>query len=234
MGFREKEAIVYLALLALGPTSAYAVAQKSGLKKPTTYVILESLIELGYVYRIPRKGKQLFSARTPAEVFQNAKARFADAESLLPQLLALTQNASAETKTLFFENSEGVKAAYEYRRSELVQKEMLAFYASTLDINQTLNAFLQSWNKENAKLGIRTRAIVPDHPSLNAYRKRDKADLRTVKIVPFSDYSADISIDANEFFVRIVQFARAQAIIIDDPKVARTVCQIFELLWKLL
>ena len=45
IGLNEKECAVYLALLQLGRASAYSVAQKSGLKKPTTYVILDELIE---------------------------------------------------------------------------------------------------------------------------------------------------------------------------------------------
>lgn len=234
LGLRDKEARVYIALLELGRASAYAVAQKSDLKKPTTYVVLDELIEMGYVIRLPKKGKQLFVARSPQEMFANMHGKFLDAEKILPELLALARENISETKILFYEGGKGVQDAYNYRIQELEGKEAVAFYASTVDINPSLNTFLLAWNKKAAALNISTRAIVPDHPSLKEYRKRDAEHGRTVKIVPYSQYSSSISIDANEFFTRIVMFGNEKAIVIDDPKVSKTVQQIFEMLWTLL
>ena len=62
LGLTDKEARVYTALLKRGRTSAYGIAEESGLKKPTTYVILDDLIEKGLASRIPRVRKQLFVA----------------------------------------------------------------------------------------------------------------------------------------------------------------------------
>ena len=44
LGLTPKEAKVYMTLSGLGSSTAYLVAQRSGLKKPTTYVVLDSLI----------------------------------------------------------------------------------------------------------------------------------------------------------------------------------------------
>ena len=38
LGLNEKEATIYLTLLSLNKATAYYIALKSGLKKPTTYV----------------------------------------------------------------------------------------------------------------------------------------------------------------------------------------------------
>ena len=46
-GLNDKEARVYVALLELGQTTAYAIAERSGLKRPTVYVILDDLRQKG-------------------------------------------------------------------------------------------------------------------------------------------------------------------------------------------
>ena len=89
LGLNEKEAKVYVALLEAGRTSAYALAGRAGIKKPTTYVILGQLIEKGLAVEIPRERKQLFAARPPEEFFAEAHRKLDVAEQLLPELNAL-------------------------------------------------------------------------------------------------------------------------------------------------
>ncbi|MEK7855938.1 MAG: hypothetical protein AAB288_07605 [Acidobacteriota bacterium] len=81
--------------------------------------------------------------------------------------------------------------------------------------------------------GITLRGIVPDHPSLKVWREeRDQKYGHMVKIVPFEAYSATNSIDVGDTFVRIIGFRDLQAVIIDNPDVALSVRQIFEMLWR--
>ena len=82
IGLSEKEAKVYLALLQLGRTSAYAVAEKSGLKKPTAYVILGELMHKGLALKIPRNKKQLFIAKQPDEFFALVEERLNSAKTI--------------------------------------------------------------------------------------------------------------------------------------------------------
>lgn len=80
--------------------------------------------------------------------------------------------------------------------------------------------------------GIKMRIIVPDHPFLKQLREMDRKYGRTVKIVPFEEYSANISIDVGDTFVCILSFKKPQGIIIENLDVARTMRQIFEMVWK--
>ena len=52
LGLNDKEANIYLALLQLGKSTATKIAKKSGLKRPTTYVIIEQLIDKGFVQKL--------------------------------------------------------------------------------------------------------------------------------------------------------------------------------------
>lgn len=54
---------------------------------------------------------------------------------------------------------------------------------------------------------------------------------RTMKIVPYEEYSANISIDIGDTFVRTLSFRDLQGVIMENADVARTMRQIFEMLW---
>ena len=84
LGLNDKQSAVYIALLQLGKGSAYGIADKSGLKRPTTYVIVEELIAKGLAERIPRARKQQYRAISPEQAFGALEERLALAKAKLP------------------------------------------------------------------------------------------------------------------------------------------------------
>ena len=68
--------------------------------------------------------------------------------------------------------------------------------------------------------------------SREEYRKKDAALHWEVKTVPFKLYSSNISIEATDLFVRIMQFDQPQAIIIESVEFVKTIREIFEMVWK--
>ncbi len=231
LGLGEKEAKVYTALLQLGRVSAYSVSEKSGLKKPTTYVILGELVKKGLVSKVPRSRKQLFVARPPDEFFALAEERLAVAKKVLPELMAMAGGDQPKVRSIFYEGISGARQALWYHLDEMKGTQLVGFYASPHEAADGFEALSIEWNKELQKKGITIRGIVPDHPSLTEWRKRDSEYGHSMKIVPYEQYSAVNSIEVGDTFVRILAFRDLQAIIIENPDVARTVRQIFEMVW---
>src|SRR3989338_746382 len=64
-GLNEKQASIYLALLELGTASAPSISKKSGVKRPTTYVILQELRQKVLLTEMPKKSKTLYTAKSP-------------------------------------------------------------------------------------------------------------------------------------------------------------------------
>src|SRR5690606_32232995 len=89
LGLNEKEAKVYLTLLSMNRATAYYVALKSGLKKPTTYVILEDLIKKGFVLKVPQEKKSLYMAKSPQECIALIQQKINEAKDILPELMAM-------------------------------------------------------------------------------------------------------------------------------------------------
>ena len=231
LGLNEKEAKVYIALLTLGRGSAYSIAEKSGLKKPTTYVVLGELIKKGLVSKVPRVRKQLFIARQPDEFFALAEERLSLAKKALPELMAMAIGKTPKVRSLFYEGIHGARQALWYRLSEMKGKQFVGFYASPHEAAEGFEDLSVEWNEELLKKGITIRGVVPSHPSLIEWRKRDGTYGHSMKTVPYENYSATNSIDVGDTFVRILAFRDLQAVIIENPDVANTVRQIFEMLW---
>lgn len=237
IGFSEKESLVYLALLALGRSSAYTIGKRAQVKQSTAYFILEELITRGAVVRVPREKKQFFIAKPPEEILERASSSVEKLNRFLPELTNLflsNQKEGSRTRTLFYEGIEGVTTAMWYRLQELESKTIKAFYGSAQYAHPTFIQLSQKWNKTLVKQSTKTLAVVPDHPSLKKYRELDRLQNRIVKSVPNEAYSADMSIEATDFFVRIILFKDLQAVIIDNGAVAKTVGQIFDLVWQTL
>ncbi len=232
LGLSQKEAKVYVALLGLGQASAYSIADRAGVKKPTTYVILGELMQKGLVLKIARSRKQLFVAKPPDEFFALAEERLRQAQTVLPDLMALVRGNKTKVRTVYFEGLRGVQETLRYRIKEMTDKELVGFYASSHDAPEELIQLFRLWNEDMKKHHIKIRGIAPEHASLEEWRKIDKDYGREMKIVPFETYSANISIDVGDTFVRILAFRELQGVIIENPDVANTMRQIFEMVWK--
>ena len=233
IGLNDKESAVYTALLQLGRASAYSIAVKSGLKKPTTYVVLDELIDKGLVVRVPREKKQLYIARSPEEAFGVAQEKLDLAKKKLPELLALTKGQKTKVSTLYFEGVVGIKRLLEYRLKEFNGKELLAFWATDRNTPQELKDYFKNEYAEKYKrYRIPMRGIVPADERLQSYREADAKYNRTMKIVPYEQYSSEVAIDTIGDIVRIQDYKNLQGIAIENADVAKTIREIFEIMWS--
>lgn len=232
LGLSEKEAKVYVALLQTGRTSAYVVALRSDLKKPTAYVILDELVEKGLVLKIPRAKKKMYEAKSPEEVFALAEERFNIAKTVLPELKSITKKQKGKAQTLYFEGLSGVDQALRYRMKEMKNKEFIGFYAAAVGTDGKLMSIINKYLEDISRNKTTLRGIVPDHPLLKEFREKDKEYGREFKTVPYEDYSSNISIDVGDTFVRIVSNPDMQATIIESAEVSKTMRQIFDMTWK--
>ncbi|MBI2355968.1 MAG: TrmB family transcriptional regulator [Candidatus Doudnabacteria bacterium] len=231
LGLNEKQAKIYMALLQFGQSTAYAVAEATNLKRPTVYVVLEDLRMKGLVRKIPHAKKQLFSAKAPDEFLAETQDKLDRAKAVLPQLLALTKSEQ-RPKTYLFEGIKGVEEALAMHLNSMAGKELIGFYAQAAGIPKELFAIFEKYNQKMKNLNIKSRGIVPDHPSLKIYRKRDQEFGREMKIVPFSVFSSNNVVEIGQGFVKIISFHDLHAVIIENRGIAQTFKQIFEMVWK--
>ncbi|MDB4991829.1 MAG: transcriptional regulator TrmB [Parcubacteria group bacterium] len=232
LGLNDKQKAIYLALLQLGKGSAYSLADKASIKRPTAYVILGELIDKGLAERVPRARKQLYRPISPEQAFAVAEERFSLAKEKLPELLAMSKGADTKVNVLYFEGLKGIKQVMEYKRDEDKGKEILGFYATSKNLPPELTEFFDEWNAKNTRRRITMRGIVPDHDSLADYRESDEKHGRVMKVVPHSEFSSEVGIDISDRIVRIHDYKNLQGIAIENADVAKTMREIFEMVWS--
>lgn len=115
-GLSDKESLVYLAMLELGPASVQDIAKKAGVNRATTYVMIEALKRRGLMATFEKGKKTMFVAESPdvlkkltdqeKKAIQEKENRLQEA---LPLFMALFNSAGSNKPMVkFFEGAEGV------------------------------------------------------------------------------------------------------------------------------
>ena len=234
IGFSDKEGRAYVALLQLGAATPYRVAEKAGLKRPTAYVVCEELVRKNAIVRVP--GDELrYIARTPETVIEDAERAARDLRRLLPEFRSLDKGTREKQRILSYEGAEGLRQAYRYRQEDLHGKEIVGFY-SKADENTPKDVIevFQEWNTYKEKHQTRVRSLSVDAPFLKDFQQflQPETTMIRSKYLPPELYDAKASIESCGDFVRICLTDSAQALIIESPKFADALRQVFELVWK--
>jgi len=236
LGLTDKEARVYIALVSLGESVVYLIADNAGLKRPTTYVTLNSLVQKGFAKRIPRARKQLYFPVSPDEVFTQAQERLRDSEQVLPELRAIyCGERSGKVKTTYYEG-----------QTQVLQAFLDTLQCSDCEVNGWLSE--QPWRSTGGKgwwhreyrprrmaQNISHRFIVPDVPSMETYEKEDPALLmKEVQVVHDHGYrpKADILLYGDNKTL-ITSFREKIGLIIESTFIHDTFTEMFEREWRL-
>jgi len=109
LGFSKNEAIVYLALLSLGSSTAGKVAEQCKLHRTNVYDALERLSEKGIVSHMIKDNTKIFEATDPNHLKQLLDEKKMHLEAVLPQLL-LDKQIAAKTSAHVYEGTKALRA----------------------------------------------------------------------------------------------------------------------------
>ncbi len=240
IGLNEKEAKVYISLLQTGKATAYSVAKHSNLKKPTTYVVLEDLIDKGIVTKVPRTRTMHFIAIPPADLFSIARSRLENAEKdALPELKTLNRGKEYKVRVSYYEGMNGVREMYTKLCEEIKTvprnaRKYIGFYANEKDAPRELLNYFEEVREKFKKDDISRRGItVFDKTTLRFLKKQfQKKHGVELKAISAKKYNSNISIEVFRNKTYIFSHKHLQSTVIDNPDIARVMKQIFELVWE--
>jgi sugar-specific transcriptional regulator TrmB len=237
IGLREKEGRVYLALLQLGKTTAYQIAVRSGLKKPTTYVVLEELAIKGFVNKIPRAKKFLYKAVSPDKCFALARERMESAEQALPELMAAQKGKSEKVNVSYFEGLEGIKEMYgklEKRMKEkpVDKRKFQCLYSHSRDAASEYLEYRKELGNELRRLQIRREAVMTEDESVKWYFENARNLGIEAKSLPKEIYDSNVSYEIYDRYVQIISHQYQQGTLIENEDVADSLKQIFKIVWQ--
>ena len=229
LGLNDKEARCYLALLPLNQATAYMVALRAGIKKPTAYVVLETLVSKGFVLKMPSQDKIKYLAKSPKECLATAHEKIKAAQEALPELMAMQNSILDKPKIYFFEGRAGL---------HLIDEDIL----KTADevISFTTPRFVMTENekmskeyiKKRVKAGVRARVIGQDSPEVLGLKRKDQAELRETRILPAELFSSEVEMGVCGNKVFASNYKKEFGLIIEDKDISSSLRKIFELIWN--
>ena len=236
LGFNQKDAKVYLALLELGPATATQIARKAKINRTTSYDILDSLVGDGLVNLIGETKIQKYAAESPEKVIKfledkilKTREQLSLAQSLLPQLLSL-YNVKEKPKVKFYDGTEGMQEAFEDTLS--ADGEILAYAVGEEIFKAMTEKYVRGYFKRRVLKNIRVRVIAPDTPGSRAVAVNDAAELRTSLLVPSDKFYFSIEMNIYNNKIIIASWKEKFAIIIEREEIAGAQRKIFELAWQ--
>jgi len=236
IGFADKEASVYLALLELGPSTVSEIGRLAQINRTTGYDILELLAGKGLVNVLEKGAVKKYAVEDPQKIIvysqnkiQRAEKEFGIIKNLLPELRSI-YNKKEKPKVKFYEGKEGLKQVYE---DTLTAKEPLILgYSCAEPMYQSLPNFFPDYLKRRVAKKIHGKMIAPDTPGIREMIKTDKADLRESRIVPKEQLNLAIEINIYDNKVMIASWEENLGILIESDKIADAQKKIFELAWR--
>lgn len=236
LGLSDKESKTYLASLELGSSPVQKIARKSGLKRPTTYFAIESLIKKGLMTSFEKGKKRYFVAESPERLvsliaLQQKKARALeeDLRKVLPGLNDIFNLTGERPKVRFFEGKEGLRAIQDdFLKTE--DKNIENIYPRDDFIKVFSEAERKEYVAKLRKKKIKVRTIYtsqnkPDKLVPNPYAERKFA---AYEKFPFS---ADITIYGDKVAIGTFK-GKLVGVIIESKEISETLRLVFDLAWK--
>lgn len=233
LGFSDKSASIYLALLRLGPSSVRSLAVQCGLNRGTTYDALKWLQEAGVVSFYQKETKQFFVAEEPEKLkrlleMREKELNQADRELVkaLPELQALHHSGGERPVAKYVEGKhiaeilEDVLAVCEQSEDPIYR------IYSTAGLREYLYKEFPTFSDVRVSKGIAVRAIaIGDGGELRGLDERKWIEAQNetpTYIFIYPGKTAYISLNAKKEPVGVV---------IENRGVYETQRQIFDALW---
>lgn len=227
LGLNSTEAKIYLACLELGDETVLKIAKKAGVKRPTGYLVLDSLFEKGYVTKIKKKSTTTYAAEKPSILLNKQKEKIANFEDLIPFYEAKF-NKGKKPKIRYYEGADELWNVYS---KILFPAEEIYFFGS--DIEKLYKLFpdlMDDWLEKCLRKCKVSKEIVSNNKKGQEYYAQEK-QFRPIKLMPKDlPVFADSAITENKIF--IVSLDNKFGVLIESEDLAQTYKNFFLLAWK--
>lgn len=243
LGLSNKEARVYVANLMLGPSGVQQIAELSGIKRVTTYVILESLVSMGLVSQAVKARKTLFNAESPENLkrlIDNREKSLKDQrmqlEEIMPELVAIKGLPKDAPVIKFYEGIESIRSINTDFFKDIKAKGIDSTYGiSDLDQLKKVLPDIEEKGGNPARLQAKVKSkFIYTSSKGPIMSDTDKLANRQSKYIPRELYkfNCDISI-AGEYVVLIaLDTHNPIGVLIKSHSIADGMRNVFDLAWK--
>jgi sugar-specific transcriptional regulator TrmB len=225
----EREAKVYLALLESGATTPLAIANKTGLKRPTVYLVLEDL-RRKQLAGLTFKGKKTFyTADPPSRFLRQIREQEQTALELLPLLKAFARQAKDQPVIRYYDHREDMEKVWLEEIGYAKQNDFMSNHAKWLEHFPNLFEALEK--KVGSGEIQKTRGLI-SHDDVNLdFLQEPKRARRHMRVIP-SGYHFNYDLSLWENNVALYSFEHRYMLVITDEALAEVFHAIFEIIWS--
>lgn len=236
IGLSENQASVYLASLLLGSSTVLRISEKARIKRPTAYVAIEELMQLGLMSTFTKGKKRYFSAESPEKLLdlvmgekQELTLKEKSLGELLPQLLSAFTITKTKPQVRFFEGKEGIEAI---QRDIITTKPSLIYSFVPLDPAHQL--FPPQANDHRQKIlrlkGVKVKSI---YTSRNGRVLPERQGPMVTKFVSPKEFpfSTEIVIYGDKVAFLALK-DEILGVVIESRQIAETMRTVFHLAWS--
>ena len=223
-GLTHNEALVYQALLELGPSLAGQISRKTGLHRRTVYDTTEMLIQKGLIGYILKNNRRFFEAASPEKFLDIIKEKENLINNSLSEMMLLYTKTQEKQETNFYKGKQGLKTVMEDQLKQGT-KEILILGASPLAY-EILEFYFKWFDVKRRKQKIKARII------FNKLDKKPRIPLAEIKYLP-KKYTSPLAINIYRDKVAIIFWSKDNpiAIVIKNKDVSDGYKKYFELMW---
>ena len=242
LGLSEKESMVYLAAIQIGPSPVQKISYRAKVNRATTYVIIESLMEMGLMSKYEEGKKTYFVAEKPERLVDYFESREKDLheklsriKEMVPELDTLYNDMSDKPKVKYFEGVEGLKAVQNDFYVSLKEEEAIYTFLPYDEFERSvLNKKLQKVKKGRLAKKVNVKVIYTSETGRKQeYEARGRLERRESMYIEQGAYpfNGGMNIYGNKIFMIDYQ-GKLGGIVIENKTLAQMLKQLFLVAWK--
>jgi len=227
-GLTDKQAKVYLACLSLGSASITQISKKAQLKRPTTYLIIDELLEKHFLVVIPHGKKNLYKAEDPEKLLKELNEKRSKFEAIMPELKNIYAKSLKQPRVRFYEGKDKLLKMYE----EIFRsKEIWAIFS-----DEYLELFTEEEKRHMFRLLVRHGGIIYDlvedtKASRLGIQAKYRKGVSEAKFLPDDmDMATNILVFGDK--LAVISLENVVGVIIEDEDIANTQKALLKFIWK--
>lgn len=231
LGLSPNEAKVYLAAVALGPTTAGLIARNADIKRTTVYAVMESLMQKGLMAIKLRGFKKQYYAEKPEKLESILELRRAKFKKYLPDLNSLYKIEDGAGIIGYHEGKDAIKNLYWDLLETLKPGDdyyVISLGKSSFD---TFKDWFSDYVAARAKLNVHVKVLYPDIPWAREHKRLETAHKIKVKwLPPGAKFVSNLTITPTRAFIHNFDDPMI-GIVIENKNTIQVFQQMFEVMW---
>jgi len=234
LGLNPSEALLYTALITLGPSSALRLSKATNLKRSTVYTLFSNLAGQGLANVQVKGFKRLFAAENPERLQALLDKKRSLLNLILPELTTRFFNLQdSDSFIKHYQGIKGVKSIYDTLLDEIKPN---GFYYVISDQQKWLQLdprYFEEFRTKRAKR-FHTKLLLQESPSARGNLKTVELHNEEIKIFPpDTAFNANLVIVPHKLIV-VQTVEPVMAMVIENPSLIHMTRVMFEMIWKFL